>query len=647
MDYAIVSKKLGCFYHKDKTEFRVWSPLKENIILHLYKDANTIQRDAFLMEKNHEGIHELTLEGDLESQFYTYLVDGNVEVTDPYSRASSINSQRSAIIDMTLSNPKGWLQHKLPEETHPVDSIIYEMHIKDFTYDHRSGVENKGKFLGVIEKGTKFKDVATSIDHLLDLGITHVHLLPVYDFLTVKEDLEYFSVDVNYNWGYDPELYNVVEGSYSSNPELPVNRIIELKEMIMGLHEVGIKVVIDVVYNHTYRGGTSNFEVLMPGYYYRMDENGNFSNGSGCGNELASERNMVRQFIFDSVMYWATEFKVDGFRFDLMALTDRTSIKMIVDGLNAYRPGILVYGEPWTGGYTTLPELEMTRKGSQTDLGVAFFNDGFRDAIKGDNNGIGRGFVQGNGKFKRQTQVGITASLHYADLMIGFTRNPKETINYINAHDDLIIYDKFKRSNPTMNEFDLERMNKLAFGILFTSQGIPFIHSGNEFLRTKYMIPNTYNKPASINNLDWSLKKKNINFYNYFKDLVALRNEYPELRLRETKEIEEKIKIIDNWHDDLAITYTISKDEDRFLLVIHNANHHDVKLYKSSIFTHLENNYESLKEKLVVHRIFTADGMIREDNKIYEFEKIIIGHRSTEVYELHFEDVGLSNNVQV
>ena len=643
MDYAIVKDNLGCFYSKEKTEFRVWSPLKENIILHLYKDANTIQRDAFLMIKNDEGVHELIINDDLESQFYTFLVDGNVEISDPYARASSINSERSAIIDSSKSNPEGWLDHVLPKETHPVDSIIYEMHIKDFTFERNSGVDRKGKFLGVIEKGTQFKNISTGIDHLIELGITHVHLLPVYDYLTVKEDLEYFHDDFNYNWGYDPELYNVVEGSYSSKPDVPTNRIIELKEMIMGLHEVGIKVVIDVVYNHTYRGGTSNFEVLMPGYYYRMDQHGNFSNGSGCGNELASERNMVRQFIYDSVMYWAKEFKIDGFRFDLMALTDRTTIKMITQGLNEYRPGILIYGEPWTGGYTTLPELEMTKKGSQTDLEVAFFNDGFRDAIKGDNNGIGRGFVQGNSKYKRQTQVGITGSLHYADMMIGFTRNPKETVNYINAHDDLIIYDKFKRSNPQMNDFDLERMNKLAFGILFTSQGIPFIHSGNEFLRTKYMIPNTYNKPSSINNLDWSLKEKNINFYNYFKDLVALRKEYSELRLKETKDIEEKIKIIDNWHDNLAITYTISKDANRFLLVIHNANEHDIKLYKSSILTHLENNYESLKEKLVMHKVFSADGLLTHDNKIYEFEKIYIGHRSTEVYELHFEDVGINN----
>lgn len=637
MDYPVVNNKLGYSYSENMTVFRLWSPLKESISLLLYENGETIDRRSFPMEKEDNGVHKLVIREDLKGYYYTFLIDEHLEVTDPYSIASSLNSNRSAIIDIEESNPWGWEHHPVPGNGINTNAIIYEAHVKDFTYHTTSGADHKGKFLGLAEKGTKYNQVSTGLSHLKELGITHIHLLPIYDFLSVKEDIEYFNVDENYNWGYDPELYNVVEGSYATKPDQPINRIRELKEMIMALHQEGLKVIIDVVYNHTYRSVDSNFNIIMPGYYHRMDVNGHFSNGSGCGNEIASEKSMVRKFILDSVIYWLEEFKIDGLRFDLMALTDKETMSQIVNTLRKIKPDLLIYGEPWAGGSTTLPHKDMPLKGSQSQLGVAFFNDEFRDAIKGDNNGTGKGFSQGNMDCKIGTQTGIAGSIYYDDSRIGFTTSPMETINYVNAHDDLILYDKMVATFPHLDQEGITRLNKLAFSILFTAQGIPFIHEGNEFLRSKMMITNTYNQPISINNVDWSLKEKNLDYYNYFRDLIRLRKSYKAFRMTDAESIRRRLKFLSYNGDGVSIAYTLLlEEEDKFLLIVHNANYHSTFISTAVLLDHLNHSYKAEKAKLIILPVLDLKGLVPKKDRSGEFfpHGVEVEHFSTAVYEL-------------
>ena len=635
MDYPVINQKLGYSYSNEKTVFKLWAPIRDNISLLLYENGETIKRDSYIMTKDGDGVHNLTINKDLKGYYYTYLIEDELEVTDPYSISSSLNSNRSAIINIKDTDPEGWEYHQIPINNNNTQAIIYEVHVKDFTFHVSSGVENKGKFLGMIEEKTEFKGLSTGISHLKDLGITHVHLLPIYDYLTVREDREYFHVDENYNWGYDPELYNVVEGSYSTKPEEPKNRIKELKEMIMAFHKEGIKVIIDVVYNHTYRSKDSNFNIIMPGYYHRF-YNGIFSDGAGCGNEIASENNMVRKFILDSVLYWVDEFKIDGLRFDLMALTDLDTMGEVVSSLREKRPDILIYGEPWTGGTSTLPHYRMTMKGTQSKLGVAFFNDTFRDAIKGDNNGNLPGFSQGNMDFKMETKTGIAGSIYYNNSHIGFTESPIETINYINAHDDLIIYDKMKITFPHLDEEEIIRLNKFAFSILFTAQGIPFFHAGNEFLRTKYMISNTYNQPISINNIDWSLKEENLNYYNYFKDLIKLRKQYNVFTLGDADSVRERLKFLENQTLGVSIVYTLCIDIDKFLLVVHNANDNSTFISTTILLEHLNKSYNVKKSKIIIQPVLDINGLISENDRVMDYHPygIEVDYKSTAVYEL-------------
>ncbi len=627
-------KELGMIYTKEKTTIRVWSPLKDEIYLLLYSDYRLVDRKSYLMKRDKDGVHEFVIEGDHKGCFYNFLVDGE-EVADPYSIASSINSRHSAIIDLKDTDPVGWHSHKIPKDNNFCDAIIYEVHVKDFTASITSGVKHRGKYLGFIEEGN-YKGLKTGISHLKELGISHVHLLPIYDFYTVNEEKDDFYRDENYNWGYDPELYNVVEGSYSSKPEEPTNRIKELKQLIMALHEAGIKLVLDVVYNHTYKNYDSNFNRIMPGYYHRMKPDGTFSDGSGCGNEIASEKPMVRKFIIDSLKYWVNEFKVDGFRFDLMALTDMDTIEEAVNTLRDINPDILIYGEPWAGGPTLMDPSTMTIKGRQSELNFALFNDNIRDSVKGDTNGDKKGFIQGESKHKLGVEKGIVGSINYDKKHVGFTKEPSETINYINAHDDLILYDKIKHTLPHMAEEDIIRLNKFGFSILFTAQGIPFIHGGNEFLRSKQMITNTYKSPLSINAIDWSLKEKNLDYYNYFKDLIALRKKYKEFRLSDAKLIRDKLKFVHNLEEENVISYTLSTDYG-YLLIVHNGEFHGIEVYKEHIQIHLKNNYQESSKDLEIYPILDENGLVDSGSILLpneSMEILKVPYFQTNIYEI-------------
>jgi pullulanase len=403
----------------------------------------------------------------------------------------------------------------------------------------------------------------------------------------------------------------------------------------MELHKAGFKVILDVVYNHTYRTYDSNFNIIMPGYYYRNLEDGTFSDGSGCGNEIASERPMVRKFIIDSLKYWVNEYKVDGFRFDLMALIDIDTIEEVLSQLRQIKPDIFIYGEPWTGGPTTLQDNKKTTKGKQNNLSFALFNDDFRNAIKGDNDGEGAGFVQGNLDFKVHVETGIAGSIYYDDVHIGFAASPSETINYVNSHDNLILADKMSKVFPSVDNEGLKRFNKLAFSILFTSQGIPFIYAGNEFLRSKYMVHNSYNSPLSINGIDWSLKEKNLDFYNYFKDLIKLRKNYKEFTLESSKDIRNKLKFMDYPSACGTIAYTITMDEEcKYLLVIHNANQHNCFISKTAIKKHIENNYNQVLDDINFMPVFNVEGFVENGEDFLNYYGIEIPYLSTLVYQV-------------
>lgn len=623
-DYPVSNQKLGALYTNEETTFHIWAPTQNHLKIAHYETARGLHRTLYDMSKDSDGVFKVTIKGDLHGTFYTLITDDQSEITDPYAISTNTNGIRSAIVDLNQTNPEGWNTHEIPKGNTLCDAIIYEMHIKDFTSHKTSGIHHKGKFLGLTESGTQFKHYTTGLDHLVDLGITHVHLLPVYDYLTVDET---DNSDTNYNWGYDPEHYNVPEGCYATNPEDPSVRIFELKKAIMALHEKGLKVVLDVVYNHTYRSHYSNFNVLVPGYYHRLTDDGNFSNGSGCGNEIASENPMVQKFIVESLKYWAQEYKVDGFRFDLMGLMDLKTVDVFMAELKKINPDILIYGEPWTGGLTTLPENQRVFKGAQIGKGYSLFNDDFRNALKGDNDGTEKGFIHGNKNSAHATLTGIVGSIPFDDHHIGFAGKAGESINYFNSHDNLILWDKILKSTENASFETLIRMNKLAFSILLTAQGIPFFHAGNEFLRDKKGHHNTYNASLKINAIDWENKAKHYGFYTYVRDLIALRKKYKCLRLSDAEAIKKRIHIIkDVSFSDLiknGIVYTIDQDETEDfhrLMIVHNPSHTPMLLETHRILSYLcAQKYPDVPpavHNVKIERIFDENGWFKDSKSL-------------------------------
>ncbi|WP_408955061.1 type I pullulanase [Natroniella sp. ANB-PHB2] len=542
-DYPL-NRKLGANYSSEQTEFAVWSPKASSVDLILYEPAPSQEGGGQVVKMNQEqqGVWSIVVSGDQKNKLYNYIVEIDNEikcVVDPYAKAVVQNGHKGVVIDLKESDPADWTNDQKPPLVEIEDSIIYEMHVKDFSISPHSGMEHKGKFLAFTEEGTTIPktEIKTGIAHLKELGVTHIHLLPIFDFATVDE-----SVDYQYNWGYDPQNYNVPEGSYARDSANPLVRIREAKEMILALHRNGIRVVMDVVYNHTYETNNSNFGKLAPEAYYRFNEQGNYSNGSGCGNEVASEHPMVRKFIIESVKYWAKEYHIDGFRFDLMALHDQETMERIAQELKEIDPRILVYGEPWTADFSPLPMEQQMRKGNQQESGVAVFNDEFRDALKGSTRGEDKGYV--NGKLDKETiqkvKVGVMGGIN------SFTFAPEEAINYVSAHDDLTLWDKIERSNPDATYEDKIRMNNLANAIVLTSQGIPFLHGGVELLRTKYGVENSYNFPDAINQIEWERKIYNHDTFKYYQGLIELRRKHPAFRMNTADQIKKYFKFLDS-----------------------------------------------------------------------------------------------------
>lgn len=566
---------LGVSYIKDKSAFRLWAPTADKVYLRLYKKDNI---EEYEMQKSAGGTWYIELSGDLKGLQYTYKILRNskeVESVDPYAKALTANGAKSVIIDLRETNPKDWENDIKPTFNSPTDAIIYEIHVRDFSMHNDSGIINKGKYLAFTEGGTVGpNNVKTGLDHLKELGITHVHILPIQDFASVDE------IKGGYNWGYDPYHYFVPEGSYSKDPSDPLSRIKEVKEMVMSLHKAGIRVIMDVVYNHTHTIGNSIFDKIEPGYFYRHNPDGSYSNGSGCGNETASERPMMRKLMIDSLKYWIEEYHIDGFRFDLLALHDIDTVREIEKEIHLIDPSILLYGEPWTGGPSALPVSKQIVKGAQHGLKVSVFNDNIRNGIKGLPDDDSKGFATGQSGLINVIKQGIVGGIKYNDNIGDFTLNPSESINYVSCHDNLTLWDKIEKSNHYDDENTRIAMDKLCNMIVLTSQGIPFIHAGEEMLRTKKGCHNSYNAGDDINAIDWSRKAKYHDVFEYYKGLISLRRKHPAFRMKNAEDIRQNLSFIESPDGTIVFTLDGRPCHDSFnkIIVIYNPLRNDVKI---------------------------------------------------------------------
>lgn len=583
-DVFSYSGELGAIYSKDSTIFKLWAPTASKVVLNLYSagDGDNLLQ-SLEMTKGEKGVWSKTVEGDLDKTYYKYTVTVNGltnEVTDPYTKAAGVNGNRGMVIDLSKTNPDGWEDQARPVTQNITDAVIYEAHIRDLTIDPSSGVSEKhrGKFLGLTELGTvnSYGD-STALSHLIEMGVTELHILPMFDYATVDETkLD----EPQFNWGYDPQNYNVPEGSYSTDPYHGEVRIKELKTMIMTLHNNGIRVVMDVVYNHTSKSADSNFNLIVPGYYYRM-KNGEFSNGSGCGNETASERDMYRKFMIDSVVYWASEYKIDGFRFDLMGLHDVETMNLIRQKLDEVDPNIIIYGEGWTAGDSTLSESDRAIQKNIAQLErIAVFNDTIRDGIKGSVfSSTATGFVSGATGMEENIKFGIVGGVKHSEVNSSsswWTSNPSQSINYASAHDNNTLYDKLKISVPDATEEEIASMNRLAAAIVLTSQGVPFIHAGEEMLRSKPdgkggYVENSYKSPDSTNSIKWDSKTENKTTVEYYKGLIALRKAFSQFRMTSKTDVLFNLQFLTSENN--VIAYRITKDNsNQIVYVIFNAN---------------------------------------------------------------------------
>ena len=563
---------LGMNYSAEKTIIKLWSPNVQETRINLYKKGDG---DVSFVTKNLDydpktGVWQIVLDGNHHNTYYTIQVKNNgswsKEMPDPYAKGVGVNGNRALIFDAKLTNPENWKTDKQPQLKSISDIVVYEAHVRDFSIDPSSGIKNKGKFLGFTEKNTKndFGD-ATGLDHLQELGITHLHLLPVFDYKSIDESkLE----QNNYNWGYDPQNYNALEGSYATNPFDGLVRMNEYKEMILALHEAKIRVVMDVVYNHT--STTDVFDQLVPGYYYRSWPDGKRSDASACGNEFASDRIMARQFMLASLKYWVTEYHVDGFRFDLMAIHDIETMNLISKELRKLDPTIFLYGEGWTAGDSPLVIENRALKNNVKKLNnIAVFSDDIRDGVKGHwSNVKEKGFVSGNKNYKEVIKFGIVASTNHPQVkynpkntyaQFSYSDSPAKVIGYVSCHDNNTLYDKLKIANPKATENELVKMDKLANTIILTSQSIPFLHMGVEMKRTKMGVENSYNLPDSINKIDWNWKHVNKELFQYYKDLITLRENHPAFKMTSEKMIQEHLEFLD-LDAPLLVGYTLKNN---------------------------------------------------------------------------------------
>ena len=550
--YTYAGSDLGARWSKEKTAFRLWAPTAKSVKVNLYKTGNPGVEDRIAqidMKSAVAGTWTAEAAGDQHGVYYTYTVEleqGTRETCDPYARTTGVNGHRAMILDLRSTDPEGWAEDKDPNAGKSItDAIIYELHVRDLSVDPSSGIENKGKFLGLIEEGTRTPEgVPTGLDHIKSMGITHLHLLPSYDYGSVDE--AHLEKD-QFNWGYDPVNYNVPEGSYSTDPYRGEVRVKEMKQMIQGLHKHGISVVLDVVYNHVYEGETFCFNQIVPEYFSRTHD-GHYSNGSGCGNDTASERSMVRKYIVDSVKYWADEYHIDGFRFDLVGLLDIETINELVASVKAKHPNVIFYGEGWSmATELTKPDVIMaTQHNARLTPDFAYFSDTLRDVLRGyvfDDRAYGYvAGAQGQEELVKQCFMG------HPD----WCPSPTQTINYASCHDNMALFDRLAMSREQDSFSDRVRMNNLAAAIYMLSQGVPFLQAGEEMLRSKPLPGggfehNSYASPDSINSIKWADLHKPAYAANvdYYRGLIAFRKAHPTLRLTNDEAVREQIHVLE------------------------------------------------------------------------------------------------------
>ena len=588
-DYPVYEgSDLGLTYSPQVSQFKIWSPAAEAVDFRVYEagvgGAPIIEEK---MLRGDKGTWHIRIPQNLKGKFYTFQIfqDGKwwEEVPDPCAKAVGVNGQRAMVINLAETHPKDWDKDQRPPLKNPTDIILYELHFRDISVHPNSGIRHKGKFLGLAETGTTTSEgIPTGLDHIKEMGVTHVHLLPSYDYLSIDES----KLEKNqFNWGYDPQNYNVPEGSYSTNPHDGAVRIREFKQMVKSLHDNGLRVILDVVYNHTGKSQTSHFNQMVPAYYYRQDEKGGFSNASACGNETASERAMMRKFMIESVKYWIEEYHLDGFRFDLMGIHDIETMNAISEALHQIDPTIFIYGEGWTAGDSPLAEEQRALKKHTYRLNnIAAFSDDLRDGVKGHVfTPTDRGFASGKQGAEESVKFGIVAATQHPQIKydlvnyskLAWAKEPFQCINYVSCHDNHTLWDRINHSNPDFSEADRIKMHQLANTIVLTSQGIPFLHAGVEMLRSKNGVENSFESPDSINQIDWSRKKQYKEVVEYHKGLIRLRKNHPAFRMPSKEMIQNHLRFLPTKTEGL-IAYLIENNanEDHWtnILVILNGN---------------------------------------------------------------------------
>lgn len=532
------------------TYFSLWSPKALSVKVNLYEagEGGGQLPDAIPLQKGKGGLWTCSVPRDLRGKYYTFSVqtaaDTYTESPGIFAKAVGVNGQRAYVMDLRDTDPEGWAQDRRPEMISPADAVVYEMHHRDFSIDPQSGIRHNGKYLALTEQGTTTPDgQKTGIDHLVELGVNTVHILPSYDFGSIDETR---LGEPQYNWGYDPVNYNVPDGSYSTNPADPAARIREFKQMVMALHKAGIRVVLDVVYNHVFDLQSSNFEKTAPGYFFRFKGDGTPANGSGCGNETASERPMMRKYMVESVLHWMREYHIDGFRFDLMGIHDIETMQEIRRAVSAECPTALIYGEGWAAESPVLPEEQLAMKANtgrmngSTPFGIAAFGDEMRDGLRGTWNDDREGaFLVGLPGHEESVKFGIVGATRHPGVdvsKVNYTKQfwaeePTQMISYVSCHDDLCLADRLKSTAPKASEAERKRLHKLAYAAVLTSQGTPFIWCGDELMRDRKGVHNCYNSPDSVNTIPWALKSRHGDIFDYMRSLISLRKAHPAFRM--------------------------------------------------------------------------------------------------------------------
>lgn len=563
---------LGLKFSADGAVLKVWSPAADQVKLRLYR-SDAPDEAPFretVMKKEARGVSEAVISAEDFGSYYTVaaVINGKErpEVPGPYAKAVGTNGLRGHLINPAEAFPDGWEEDAPPPLEDFSDIVIYELHVRDFSIHPESGAEHKGKYLAFTETGTSTSaGTPTGIDHIKSLGVTHVHLLPVFDYLSVDES---DPGRPQFNWGYDPQNYNVPEGSYATDPSDGAVRIREFKAMVKALHDAGLRVIMDVVYNHTGKVEGLSFDALVPGYYYRYREDGSLSNASGCGNETASERPMMRKFMIESLRYWTEEYHIDGFRFDLMAVHDIRTMNAVDSALRAIRPDIFLYGEGWTADDSTLPKSQRAlKKHTYRMPGIAAFSDEIRDGLKGSwSRHDSRGFVGNVGLLRESVKFGIVGAVEHRGVDYDrvntseapWATEPRQCIAYVSCHDNHTLFDKLRSAHPDASPDDLSKMHILAHSVVLTSQGVPFIHAGAEFMRTKDGVENSYQSPDSINQLNWNRLTDHLETAQAFRDLIAIRKSLGALRLRSAADIRNRLAFLPS--DTVVIAFTVKGD---------------------------------------------------------------------------------------